>query len=88
MPKQARHPASDSDGRHIESAIDRRVLPSSALRWRCDPAQLVFETTNELSPLEKLVGQDRAERAISLSVVYLGIWGLIGAAWWKLIGIW
>jgi DASS family divalent anion:Na+ symporter len=23
-----------------------------------------------------------------LSVVYLGIWGLIGGAWWKLLGIW
>ncbi|MGA9411857.1 MAG: AAA family ATPase [Roseobacter sp.] len=42
-------------------------LPAQKLRLTCDPAQLGFETTEQLKPLRGFVGQDRAIDAIKLS---------------------
>ena len=39
-----------------ERASDQAELEPAALRWRCDPAELGFETTAEIAPLEGLVG--------------------------------
>jgi predicted ATP-dependent protease len=39
-------------------------LPASALRWRCDPQSLGFTVTDELDPLEGIVGQDDAVEAL------------------------
>jgi lon-related putative ATP-dependent protease len=39
-------------------------LKVSALRWVCDPAQLPFETTQDLDPLDHVLGQDRAVDAL------------------------
>lgn len=42
-------------------------LAVQQLRWRCDPAQLPFETTNEIEPISEIVGQDRAVGALALA---------------------
>ena len=39
-------------------------LPSDQLYHACDPAELDFETTEEITPLEEPVGQPRAEKAL------------------------
>ncbi|MBZ0273430.1 AAA family ATPase [bacterium] len=38
------------------------------LRWRCDPASLPFSTTDELTPLDGVVGQPRAMEALELGL--------------------
>jgi lon-related putative ATP-dependent protease len=35
-------------------------LPTSSLRWHCDPATLGFETTADIDPFEGIGGQDEA----------------------------
>ncbi|WP_342643259.1 Lon protease family protein [Rhodoligotrophos ferricapiens] len=40
------------------------TLSPEALRYRCDPAQFTFKTTEELEAVEELIGQDRALEAI------------------------
>ena len=42
-------------------------LPASALRWRCDPAQIDFDTTQS-SELDHVFGQDRAAEAIRFGI--------------------
>jgi len=49
----------------------REVLPEQ-LRWRCDPAAFDFETTADLKPLEGIIGQERAVRALQLGVELYG----------------
>ncbi len=44
-----------------------KTLPAEALRQRCDPQLLGFQTTAEASEVSGLIGQDRAMDAISLS---------------------
>ncbi|MGF1594312.1 MAG: AAA family ATPase [Kiloniellaceae bacterium] len=39
-------------------------LPAEKLYTRCDPADLAFETTDELEDLHQVIGQDRALEAI------------------------
>ena len=43
-------------------------LSPEKLRWRCDPARIPFETTAEAEPLEGVIGQDRALRALKMGV--------------------
>src|SRR6204780_3765954 len=43
-------------------------LPPEKLRWRCDPARVPFRTTAEAEPLEGVIGQDRAMRALKMGV--------------------
>jgi lon-related putative ATP-dependent protease len=43
-------------------------VPVSKLRWQCDPESLGFHTTDELPPLEGIIGQERAQKALSLGV--------------------
>ncbi|ETW94561.1 MAG: hypothetical protein ETSY1_34335 [Candidatus Entotheonella factor] len=43
-------------------------VPIEKLRWRCDPSRLPFETTDDLTPLEGIVGQERAQKALTLGV--------------------
>ena len=38
------------------------------LRWRCDPESLGFRTTEELSPLAGIIGQERAQKALTLGI--------------------
>jgi lon-related putative ATP-dependent protease len=44
------------------------ALPPDKLRWRCDPARVPFETTDQAEPLDGVVGQERALRAVKLGV--------------------
>jgi lon-related putative ATP-dependent protease len=43
-------------------------LPAEALYRRCDPAQLPFATTDDLTPLEEPLGQDRAVAAVRFAI--------------------
>jgi ATP-dependent Lon protease len=43
------------------------LLPEK-LRWQCDPARIPFETTAQAPPLEGVIGQDRAIRALKMGV--------------------
>ena len=43
-------------------------LPADALRWRCDPDSLGFETTAELDPENKLVRQNAAVDALNFGL--------------------
>src|SRR5437867_12222155 len=43
-------------------------LPAERLRWRCDPQTLGFESTDELSDLTELVGQERGIAAIAFGL--------------------
>ena len=46
------------------SANDRLRVSDHDLRWRCDAHQLRFETTEEVEPLDRFVGQDDAIDAL------------------------
>ena len=46
----------------------KNVVPIERLRWRCDPEQYHFECTDELTPLQEFIGQDRAIRAIDFGL--------------------
>jgi ATP-dependent Lon protease len=52
----------------LKTAGNHRSLPPGELRRRFDPAQIPFETTSEAEPLEGVVGQDRAIRALKMGV--------------------
>jgi predicted ATP-dependent protease len=43
-------------------------LAPAALRRRCDPAGLGFQTTADLEPVEGIVGQDRAVEAVEFAI--------------------
>ena len=43
-------------------------LAPEKLRWRCDPARIPFETTEQAELVEGPVGQDRGLRALKLGV--------------------
>ncbi|MDF1700113.1 MAG: AAA family ATPase [Planctomycetota bacterium] len=40
------------------------ALPAEALRWRCDPSIFKFETTDDVTPVRDVVGQDVAVEAL------------------------
>jgi ATP-dependent Lon protease len=43
-------------------------LEPAALRWTCDPASFDFDSTAELEASRRIIGQDRALRAIALGL--------------------
>lgn len=43
-------------------------VPVEKLRWRCDPENLNFTTTDEVEPCDWIIGQDRAVKAIKLGL--------------------
>ncbi len=45
-----------------------KELAASELRWKCDPSLFEFESTTELEPIESIVGQERALKALKLGV--------------------
>ena len=47
---------------------DRLRVPLSRLTTRVDEAQLAFETTREVSPLEGAIGQERALEALAFGL--------------------
>ena len=48
--------------------IDALKVPSNRLTSFCDPDSLGFETTDEIQPLEGIVGQDRAVGALEFGL--------------------
>ena len=50
------------------TSLKARELPLEALRWRCDPAVFSFETTSEIAPVQGILGQDRAARALQFGL--------------------
>ncbi len=52
----------------MKAASNHRGLTPAQLRWRCDPARIPWATTAECEPLEGVVGQDRAMRALKMGV--------------------
>ena len=47
---------------------ERLRLDAEALRRRCDPAKLTFQTTAEVAPADGAAGQERALRALDFAV--------------------
>ncbi len=45
-----------------------RELKTNELRWNCDPKVFDFKSTKDLEPLEGILGQERALKAIKLGV--------------------
>ena len=45
-----------------------RKLTPEELRWKCDPAVLEFDSTLDLEPIEDIIGQERALKALRLGV--------------------
>ena len=43
-------------------------VPLEKLRWRCDPESFPFNTTADLPPLDGIIGQERAQKALALGV--------------------
>lgn len=50
--------------RHTTGAATQGGLSADALRWRCDPKLLKFETTADVEPAVGVVGQDAAIEAL------------------------
>lgn len=51
-----------------ESHLERRPLAAEECAWLCPPEWIGFATTDELTPSEDLIGQERAVEAIRLGV--------------------
>jgi predicted ATP-dependent protease len=43
-------------------------LPTAALRWRCDPASLPFDSTDAIEPIPGVIGQDSALEALAFGL--------------------
>jgi ATP-dependent Lon protease len=43
-------------------------VPIEKLRWRLDPATLSFETTQDIEPLKKIIGQERGVEAFRFGI--------------------
>jgi predicted ATP-dependent protease len=52
----------------MQDALTCLEVPLAKLRWRCDPESLGFRTTDELAPLAGIIGQERAQKALTLGV--------------------
>jgi len=50
------------------SSPQHATLSPDKLRWHCDPAQVPFETTAEVEPVGRDMGQERALRALRMGV--------------------
>jgi predicted ATP-dependent protease len=49
-------------------APKHKELSPEDLRWKCDPEILEFDSTGDLKPIEGILGQERALKAIKLGV--------------------
>ncbi len=48
--------------------VKPKELKPEDLRWKCDPEIFDFESTNDIEPIEGILGQERALKAIKLGV--------------------
>ncbi|MFA7418151.1 MAG: ATP-binding protein [Melioribacteraceae bacterium] len=51
----------------IKAKLVKKLKPEE-LKWYCDPSVFEFETTTDLKPMEGIVGQERALKALRLGV--------------------
>src|SRR5690606_14746441 len=52
----------------LSEAVKHKELKPEELRWKCDPAIFEFDSTDTLLPIEGILGQERALKAIRLGV--------------------
>ena len=45
-----------------------KELKPEELRWKCDPNIFKFESTEDIDPIEGIIGQERALKAIRMGV--------------------
>jgi len=55
-------------GKNSHSHPNHAGLPPEKLRWRCDPADIPFESTAQIEPTAGDMGQERALRALRMGV--------------------
>ena len=53
---------------HLSSSPVHPELPAEDLRWYCTQEHIPAETTEEVDPIEGIIGQDRALKALKLGV--------------------
>ncbi|MGA7837645.1 MAG: Lon-like protease helical domain-containing protein, partial [Ignavibacteriaceae bacterium] len=49
-------------------ALKHKELKQDDLRWKCNPNIFDFKTTDELEPIEGILGQERALQALRVGV--------------------
>lgn len=54
--------------RSQSDALPPPRVPVEKLRWHCDPESLGCRTTDEVAPLDGIIGQERAAKALRLGV--------------------
>jgi len=52
---------------YIKARKPKELKPDD-LKWTCDPANFEFDSTSEIKPLEGILGQERAIKALKLGV--------------------
>ena len=52
----------------LKKAAKPKELKPSELKWKCDPDVFDFDTTTDLKPIEGIIGQERALKALKLGV--------------------
>ena len=52
----------------MQDALTFPEVPLAKLQWRCDPESLGFHTTEALIPFAGIIGQERAQKALTLGV--------------------
>jgi Cdc6-like AAA superfamily ATPase len=51
-----------------KAKMEYKELKPEDLRWRCDPKIFEFDSTQELIPIEGIIGQERALRSLKLGI--------------------
>lgn len=51
-----------------QKAPKTKELKPEELRWYCDPNTFEFDSTTKVKPIEGVVGQERAIKALKLGV--------------------
>ncbi|MEO8233657.1 MAG: AAA family ATPase [Ignavibacteriota bacterium] len=52
----------------IQKPLKHKELKPEELRWKCDPNIFDFESTEDIDPIEGIIGQERAIKAIRMGV--------------------
>lgn len=52
----------------IQKPLKHKELKPEELRWKCDPNIFDFESTKDIDPVEGIIGQERALKAIRMGV--------------------
>lgn len=52
----------------IQKPLKHKELKPEELRWKCDPNIFDFESTEDIDPVEGIIGQERALKAIRMGV--------------------